>query len=88
MGEIPEIPAALSKEGVDFVECCLIHDPNERWTALELLGHTNFCKVSVNVDCDCDDDKKSKRKNWFCDKVQYDENEINFHDCWMLGSKY
>lgn len=47
MGEIPEIPVdKLSEEGVEFVECCLIHDPKDRWTASELLQHSNFCKVS------------------------------------------
>lgn len=46
MGETPEIPSNLSEEGVDFVECCLVHNPQERWTATELLQHHNFCKVS------------------------------------------
>lgn len=63
MGEIPEIPSTLSEEGVDFLECCLIHDPTERWTAIELLGHTNFCKVSMDHDCACEDDKKTNKKN-------------------------
>jgi len=47
MGEVPEIPSTLSEEGVDFVECCLIHDPKDRWTATELLQHSNFCKVRI-----------------------------------------
>jgi serine/threonine protein kinase len=49
MGETPEIPSNLSEEGVDFVECCLIHDPQDRWTAPELLQHSNFCKVRMNL---------------------------------------
>jgi serine/threonine protein kinase len=47
MGESPDIPSVLSEEGVEFVECCLVHDPKERWTATELLEHTNFCKVII-----------------------------------------
>lgn len=47
MGETPEIPSTLSEEGVDFVECCLFHDPKERWTATELLQHHNFLKVGI-----------------------------------------
>lgn len=47
MGESPEIPSTLSEEGVDFVECCLFHDPTERWTATELIQHHNFCKVRL-----------------------------------------
>lgn len=45
MGETPDIPTNLSEEGVDFIECCLIHDPKDRWNATELLQHSNFCKV-------------------------------------------
>ena len=48
MGESPEIPSTLSEEGVDFVECCLFHDPTERWTATELIQHHNFCKVRLS----------------------------------------
>ncbi|XP_070502905.1 mitogen-activated protein kinase kinase kinase 4 isoform X2 [Chironomus tepperi] len=58
MGELPEIPSTLSEEGIDFVECCLIHDPKDRWTASELLQHSNFCKISL--DCTCEDDKANK----------------------------
>lgn len=47
MGETPEIPSVLSDEGIEFVECCLVHDPKQRWTASELLQHHNFCKVSA-----------------------------------------
>lgn len=49
MGETPEIPSTLSHEGVDFVECCLVHDPKDRWTASELLQHHIFCKVRKEI---------------------------------------
>lgn len=47
MGESPEIPSTLSSEGVEFVDLCLDHNPNERWNATELLQCHNFCKVSL-----------------------------------------
>lgn len=43
-GKVPEIPECLSQEGHDFVNCCLQHDSQNRWSAEELLQH-NFCKV-------------------------------------------
>jgi mitogen-activated protein kinase kinase kinase 4/mitogen-activated protein kinase kinase kinase len=45
-GKIPEIPEILSQEGHDFIHCCLLHDPQSRWSAERLLEH-NFCKVSA-----------------------------------------
>lgn len=48
MGETPDVPASLSKEGHDFLEHCLEHEPKSRWTATELLQH-NFCKVNLTI---------------------------------------
>ncbi|KAE8752458.1 hypothetical protein FOCC_FOCC000930 [Frankliniella occidentalis] len=44
MGESPAIPPSLSDEGYDFVDHCLQHDPQQRYTAADLLQHT-FLKV-------------------------------------------
>ncbi len=44
MGETPAIPQSLSDEGYDFVDHCLQHDPQHRYTAADLLHHT-FVKV-------------------------------------------
>ncbi|TQD78582.1 hypothetical protein C1H46_035820 [Malus baccata] len=38
-GDAPGIPSSLSKQGRDFVTKCLIRDPLERWSAVELLEH-------------------------------------------------
>ncbi|KAM7503649.1 hypothetical protein LguiB_002553 [Lonicera macranthoides] len=38
-GKIPEIPDLLSSQARDFLGKCLIRDPEERWTAKELLKH-------------------------------------------------
>ncbi|KAM2366730.1 hypothetical protein TB2_005132 [Malus domestica] len=38
-GDAPAIPSSLSKQGRDFVAKCLIRDPLERWSAVELLEH-------------------------------------------------
>ncbi|CAN6690159.1 unnamed protein product [Malus baccata var. baccata] len=38
-GDAPGIPSSLSKQGRDFVAKCLIRDPLERWSAVELLEH-------------------------------------------------
>lgn len=37
--ELPAIPDALSREGKDFVRCCLQRDPALRPTAAQLLEH-------------------------------------------------
>ncbi|XP_022986310.1 mitogen-activated protein kinase kinase kinase 18-like [Cucurbita maxima] len=38
-GESPEIPSFLSHKAKDFLEKCLRMNPNERWTANQLLNH-------------------------------------------------
>ncbi|XP_074591711.1 mitogen-activated protein kinase kinase kinase 18-like [Curcuma longa] len=37
--ELPEYPSHLSKLGRDFLDKCLRKNPNERWTAEQLLQH-------------------------------------------------
>ena len=37
--QVPEIPNRVSKEAKDFLNKCLVRDPNARWTADMLLGH-------------------------------------------------
>ena len=32
-------PTKVSHEFADFVEKCLIYDPKERWSAVQLLAH-------------------------------------------------
>ena len=44
MGNCPAVPDSLSQEGKDFVRHCLVHEPNDRWTASQLQDHT-FVKV-------------------------------------------
>jgi mitogen-activated protein kinase kinase kinase 17/18 len=38
-GSMPNMPEWLSKDGQDFLMNCLIRDPNERWSAEQLLHH-------------------------------------------------
>ncbi|KAK1431133.1 hypothetical protein QVD17_14395 [Tagetes erecta] len=38
-GESPEIPSVLSNQARDFISKCLVHDPKQRWGAMELLKH-------------------------------------------------
>lgn len=52
MGNCPAVPDSLSQEGKDFLSHCLVHDPNERWTASQLQDHT-FVKVYSDDEADC-----------------------------------
>ena len=45
MGERPDIPERLSKEGQNFLEKCFVHNPRQRATAEDLLSQP-FLKVS------------------------------------------
>ncbi|CDP10763.1 unnamed protein product [Coffea canephora] len=38
-GELPEAPDFLSEQATDFLSKCLRRDPQERWTAKQLLNH-------------------------------------------------
>jgi len=44
MGQSPAVPEELSEEGKNFLDVCFVHNPEERATAQDLLGH-NFTKV-------------------------------------------
>ena len=44
MGETPAIPENLLEEGKDFLNHCLEQEPENRWTASQLLDHP-FAKV-------------------------------------------
>ncbi|KAL6535901.1 hypothetical protein OROHE_012745 [Orobanche hederae] len=39
-GEAPEVPIFLSDLAKDFLDKCLRVDPRERWTVVQLLGHS------------------------------------------------
>ncbi|XVE87752.1 hypothetical protein DITRI_Ditri19aG0013000 [Diplodiscus trichospermus] len=43
--DVPEIPSNISKQAMDFLGKCLRRDPDERWSATELLEH-EFVKES------------------------------------------
>ncbi|KAK7312703.1 hypothetical protein VNO77_36775 [Canavalia gladiata] len=50
-GEVPKIPFFLSNEAKDFLGKCLRRNPQERWTASELLKHPfldQLCSNSSN----------------------------------------
>ncbi|CAN1843600.1 Mitogen-activated protein kinase kinase kinase 18 [Linum perenne] len=38
-GRVPDFPGWFSEQGRDFLEKCLIRDPKQRWTAIQLLNH-------------------------------------------------
>lgn len=48
MGETPAIPENLQEEGKDFLKHCLEQEPENRWTASQLLDHP-FAKVRAGV---------------------------------------
>ena len=48
MGQSPAVPEELSEEGKNFLDVCFVHNPEERATAQDLLGH-NFTKVNSLV---------------------------------------
>ncbi|KAJ8934430.1 hypothetical protein NQ318_017131 [Aromia moschata] len=48
MGQSPDPPDDMIDEGLDFLDMCFKHDPKERATAMELLGH-NFVKVGEDL---------------------------------------
>ena len=39
MGNLPHIPDQLSDEGQEFLSHIFIRDPQQRWTASQLLDH-------------------------------------------------
>lgn len=47
MGESPDPPEHMIDEGLDFLDCCFQHNPDDRSTAWELLHH-NFVKVGAD----------------------------------------
>ncbi|OIW08439.1 hypothetical protein TanjilG_03115 [Lupinus angustifolius] len=46
--KVPEIPSFLSEEAKDFLEKCLRRNPQERWTANQLLKHPFLEEFSFN----------------------------------------
>ncbi|TKY66987.1 Mitogen-activated protein kinase kinase kinase A [Spatholobus suberectus] len=46
--EVPEIPCFLSEEAKDFLGKCLRRNPQERWTASEVLKHPFIGKLRFN----------------------------------------
>ncbi|KAM6549003.1 hypothetical protein CsatB_020679 [Cannabis sativa] len=47
-GESPEIPSFLSEEARDFLGKCLRRNPDERWTASQLLKHPFIGELKQN----------------------------------------
>nr|CAD1839194.1 unnamed protein product [Ananas comosus var. bracteatus] len=45
--DVPEFPRWMSEEGKDFLSRCLRRDPEERWTAEQLLQHPFVASPSI-----------------------------------------
>ncbi|KAM7277416.1 hypothetical protein ACFE04_019282 [Oxalis oulophora] len=48
--ELPEFPSGLSEQGRDFLGKCLRRNPNERWSANQLLKHPFLISITSNCD--------------------------------------
>ncbi|KAL3639980.1 hypothetical protein CASFOL_014948 [Castilleja foliolosa] len=48
-GDVPELPGWFSDVAKDMLTKCLIKDPNERWTAIQLLEHPFFDPVDEEI---------------------------------------
>ncbi|XP_022867446.1 mitogen-activated protein kinase kinase kinase 18-like [Olea europaea var. sylvestris] len=47
-GEVPKYPGWLSDNAKELLTMCLVKDPNERWTAAQLLKHPFFDSMEEN----------------------------------------
>ncbi|KAK4776938.1 hypothetical protein SAY86_005626 [Trapa natans] len=57
-GWLPEIPGNLSVQAKDFLEKCLRRNPEDRWTASQLLNHpflTEQTSIFAPIDCSVSD---------------------------------
>ncbi|XP_027348229.1 mitogen-activated protein kinase kinase kinase 18-like [Abrus precatorius] len=81
-GEVPEIPCFLSEEAKDFLGKCLRRNPQERWTASELLKHPflgEFCSNSNKQVLESNSSSpKSVLEQGFWSCVEESENFGNF----------